>query len=260
MNGTVYSKMRANESSCQAACTNAGSGCAAFAMPLGPAAEVCHLLKRPLVEWFGGATGHPCRCAVKGGASHWEGPGENDVVRLVDGSLLTVFRVDSCHPYWHSRSRDGKVWSKPSPLAPSVNGSARPKLLLMPNGQPLLAGGRPGLFLWLGDATATTWTPFNVAAVHNGLTADEPAWQYSSSFVNGGEHEGLPCSTNNSVPRPAGSTSYTSLLQVAPDEFLLQYDRLANGWHFPPGAWGQLDMTFSMRFQFQGGESAAGAA
>ena len=48
MNGTVYSKMRANESSCQAACTNAGSGCAAFAMPLGPAAEVCHLLKRPV--------------------------------------------------------------------------------------------------------------------------------------------------------------------------------------------------------------------
>ena len=251
MNGTVYSRLTANASACQAACTAAGADCAAFALPLGPGVEVCHLLKDPLVEWFGGATGHPCRCAVKqGGASHWEGPGENDVVRLKDGSLLTVFRVDSCHPYWHSRSTDGKVWSAPQPLAANVNGSARPKLLLMPNGQPLLAGGRPGLFLWLGDIAAKMWTPINVAAVHNSLTTDEPTWQYSSSFVSGGNVEGLPCETGNNVPRPAGSTSYTSLLQVGTDEFLLQYDRLANGWHFPPGAWGKTDHTFSMRFKF----------
>ena len=125
-------------------------------------------------------------------------------------------------PFWVYCGR-----SKPSPLAASINGSARPKLLLLPNGQPLLAGGRPGLFLWLGDATATAWTPINVAEEHNRLTEDEPTWQYSDSFATGGHpDEGLPCQTGNTVPRPAGSTSYTSLLQVAPDEFLLQYCKL----------------------------------
>lgn len=51
MNGTVYRTLQANESSCQAACSTAGSGCAAFAMPLGPAADKCHLLKEPLVSY-----------------------------------------------------------------------------------------------------------------------------------------------------------------------------------------------------------------
>eukprot|EP01050_Picozoa_sp_SAG11_P001778 SAG11_NODE_82_length_17639_cov_6.427594_6_plen_905_part_00 len=165
-------------------------------------------------------------------ATRWEGAGENDLLRLQDGSLLTVFRVDSCHPYWHSRSTDGgKVWSAPQPLAANVNGSVRPKLLLMPNGQPLLAGGRPGLFLWLGDVTATNWMPINVAAVHNSLTAHEPTWQYYSGFVNG-TSVGLPCDKKGG---PAGSTSYTSLLQVAPEQFVLHYDRLADGWKAPPG-------------------------
>eukprot|EP01043_Picozoa_sp_COSAG02_P050543 COSAG02_NODE_5206_length_4543_cov_11.594140_3_plen_420_part_00 len=113
---------------------------------------------------------------------HWEGPGENDIVRLSDDNLLTVFRVDSCHPYWKSASTNGgKTWSAPSALP---FGSARPKLLRMPNGQPLLAGGRPGVHLWLGDTTGSTWTPINVCATHNSLVADEPSWQYSQRFVN----------------------------------------------------------------------------
>ena len=90
----------------------------------------------------------------------------------------------------------------------------------MPNGQPLLAGGRPGLFLWLGDITATNWMPINVAAVHNSLTAHEPTWQYHSGFVDG-TSVGLPCDKKGG---PAGSTSYTSLLQVAPGQFVLHYD------------------------------------
>lgn len=100
MNGTVYKAMSTTtESGCAAACAADGPHCAAFAMPLGPAAKVCHLLTLPLIEWFGGATGHPCRCAVKVVAGmHWEGPGENDLVQLNDGSLLTVFRVNSCAP------------------------------------------------------------------------------------------------------------------------------------------------------------------
>jgi hypothetical protein len=153
-------------------------------------------------------------------------------VRLKDGSLLAVFRVDSCHPYWHSRSKDGRTWSVPSSLAVGVNGSARPKLLLLPDGRLLLAGGRPGLYLYrgLGDAAATSWTPLSVAAVHNGLTADRLAWRFQEGFANDSA-AGAPCAKGG----PAGSTSYTSLLQVAPGEYVLQYDRLANGWQFPLG-------------------------
>ena len=100
MNGTVYKALPStSESACAAACTADGPYCAAFAMPRGPAAKLCHLLKTPLIEWFDGATGHPCRCAVKLPAGvHWEGPGENDLMQLQDGSLLTVFRVNSCAP------------------------------------------------------------------------------------------------------------------------------------------------------------------
>ena len=100
MNGTVYKALPStSETACAAACTADGPHCAAFAMPLGPAAKLCHLLKTPLIEWFDGATGHPCRCAVKLPVGvHWEGPGENDLVQLQDGSLLTVFRVNSCAP------------------------------------------------------------------------------------------------------------------------------------------------------------------
>jgi hypothetical protein len=134
---------------------------------------------------------------------HWEGPGENDIVRLADNRLLTVFRVDSCHNYWKSVSTNGGVtWSPPLALP---FGSARPKLLRMPNGQPLLAGGRPGVWLWLGDLTGSTWTPINVCATHNSLVPDEPGWQYSQQFLNATDCAHMP------TPE---STAYTSLLEV----------------------------------------------
>lgn len=137
---------------------------------------------------------------------HWEGPGENDIVRLSDNKLLTVFRVDSCHPYWKSASTDGgKTWSAPSALP---FGSARPKLLRMPNGQPLLAGGRPGVHLWLGDTTGNTWTPINVCATHNSLVTDEPSWQYSQRFVNATTcgNMGTPESTACALIKPHSSS------------------------------------------------------
>ena len=33
------------------------------------------------------------------------------------------------------------------------------------------------------------------------------------------------------------------------EEFVIIYDRLANGWGGPPGQWGELDRVFSMRFR-----------
>ena len=60
-------------------------------------------------------------------------PTRDDIVRLSDNHLLTIFRVDSCHPYWKSITTDGGVaWGAPIPLP---FGSARPKLLRLPNGR-----------------------------------------------------------------------------------------------------------------------------
>ena len=72
----------------------------------------------------------------------WEGPGENDIVRLSNGQILSVFRVDSCQPYWTSTSdATGQHWSSPRPLGKprddgSIDGmgSVRPKLVLTPSG------------------------------------------------------------------------------------------------------------------------------
>ena len=46
-------------------------------------------------------------------------------------------------------------------------------------------------------------------------------------------------------------------MQTAPGEYLLEYDRLANGWKFPPGAYGSKDRAFAMRFSWMGGATAA---
>jgi hypothetical protein len=64
MNGTVFRKLAANQSACEAACTDAPQ-CAAFAVPEGPGGGVCHLLKEPLIQWNGGATVSPCRCGIR---------------------------------------------------------------------------------------------------------------------------------------------------------------------------------------------------
>ena len=66
-----------------------------------------------------------------------------------DGSLLVVFRVDggdgyphhSHKPFMKVSSRDqGRTWSKPVSLPPNVL-SARPQMLMLASGGPLLLTG-----------------------------------------------------------------------------------------------------------------------
>jgi hypothetical protein len=123
-------------------------------------------------------------------------------------------------------------------------GSARPKLMALPDGRVLLSGGRPGLFLWVGDARGEVWDAINLASVHNNLTAagsHAVDWRYSDSFVTSADRGEWV----------QGSTSYTSLLDLGNGAGLVQYDRLADGWKEPPGQWGDRDRAFSLRFRYK---------
>ena len=45
----------------------------------------------------------------------------------------------------------------------------------------------------------------------------------------------------------ASSSAYTGLLALDNETLLLSYDRLAHGWHGPPGRLGDSDFVFAMR-------------
>ena len=125
----------------------------------------------------------------------------------------------------------------------------------------------------------TQWRELNVVAEHNrGLVAlqNHPSeWSYDPTLASL-----TPISANNQTkccPHPncttngawCQSTAYSSIAPVGPrgsdgssdkggahktsldlgGEFVIVYDRLANGWGGPPGQWGQLDRVFSMRFR-----------
>ena len=119
----------------------------------------------------------------------------------------------------------------------------RPKLVLLSgSGRPLLSGGRPGLFLWLGDPSGEHWTPISVPQVHNKLLPDKLAWQYGPRFTAAGGHCVDWNSTADQEHRIMGATGYTSLLDLGAGRYVLLYDRLANGWSPPvwkgrPGIW-----------------------
>lgn len=201
-------------------------------------------------------------------SKQYEGPGENDLLSLHDGRLLAIFRVDACKPYWSAASSDGgRTWSDPQALP---FGSVRPKLLLLSDGRVLLAGGRPGLFIWIATPVASAgpelwaWEAVSVPSVHNqllegaGSQQRHPEWLYGHTFVAAGPLDQRTCTAWNSTADRAswvqGSSSYTSLLSLGSGRYILQYDRLANGWSPPvwdgnPGVWGDRDYVFSMAFE-----------
>ena len=54
-----------------------------------------------------------------------------------------------------------------------------------------------------------------------------------------------------------GASAYSSLLELGGGRYVLQYDRLANGWSPPvwrgkPGKWGSRDHVFAMAFSLRG--------
>lgn len=165
-----------------------------------------------------------------------EGPDESNTVRLADGRLLCVYRVGSGTDYHKSYSSDeGATWTPPERMEGVF--SVEPQLVRLDNGLILLSGGRPGLYLWVcSDGEGKRWERFNLASHHNACRPEE-ALRYPDAFCAG---------QDSSL-----STSYTGMMKVGPNEVLLSYDRLANGWHGAPGPWGQADMVFTVRVQVE---------
>lgn len=146
-----------------------------------------------------------------------EGPNEIAMIQLADGDLMTVFRVGGGkdrnlrRAYSHDK---GRSWSKPDAL-PAY--SVEPSLLRVQNGVIALSTGRPGIHLWLAtDVRAQRWQDVDVMAHHNRWAPDATyrIAQYDDQATAGG----------NTGPRYMTS-SYTEIVEIAPNRLLLVYDR-----------------------------------
>ena len=156
-----------------------------------------------------------------------EGPCESHTARLADGRLLCVYRVGSGRDWLYHKSLsgdEGLTWTAPEAM-PDI-WSVEPQLLRLENGLLVLSGGRPGLFLWVcADGEGKTWQAVNLTEHHNASIHD-PTGQY---------REGI------------GTTSYTGMIAVGPDEVMICYDRLVKGWSGGPNDAGELDAVYTIR-------------
>jgi hypothetical protein len=173
-----------------------------------------------------------------------EGPSENALARLSNGSVLCVMRVEgeSGHhsPYISKISDDGgqtwlnlrslRMWPGET-IAP---GCVMPRLVTL-NGSLVLAGGRPSpsshdSMLWLNaKGDGEEWRPYSVSYWHNRLCTNK-------SWIMPGDQ------VNRSWPRY--DTSYNSLIRTSDLSAYLVYGGGAHG--------------FALSFRLSGGGAAAG--
>lgn len=162
-----------------------------------------------------------------------EGPSEAATVRLDDGSLLCIYRVDSgeAFAFGRSLSRDeGQTWTRLRPM--KGKGSVKPQLVRLEDGTILLSGGRPGIYLWVcRDGMGRRWKRFDLAAHHD---RNSSAPDRFAAFPPGGDES------------PAASTCYTSMRRTGPQEILIAYERLGNGWKGAPGPHGEEDAVYCL--------------
>lgn len=128
-----------------------------------------------------------------------EGPCEPDLVQLADGDLFCMMRVNSAAPmYWTRSTDEGRSWCTPVRMPEEYAAlSVDPDLLLLSNGMLACSAGRPNCHLMLSlDGKGTEWT--------------------------------------RPVPVFLGpTTSYTSIVEVAPGEILYVHDVTSSGWESP---------------------------
>ncbi|MAG36217.1 MAG: hypothetical protein CL878_08230 [Dehalococcoidia bacterium] len=144
------------------------------------------------------------------------GCAEPALALLADGTLLCIFRINGAQPvpdpsYGRAVSTDGgQTWSTPQLLAPAV-GRVDPQLLRLSNGVLALTGGRPGFSVWFAiDGAGKNWQEVDLVAHHNG------------------QGQFAPIITD--APSGLGTSSYSGLVEVAPNRVLIAYDRLPAGW------------------------------
>jgi hypothetical protein len=150
-----------------------------------------------------------------------------------------------------------------------VPSGVEPKIARLSNGLLVVASGRPGLYVWVGEDPSTeqptalstddstdhstnlrpgaiVWQGFNIAAHHNEAYPDSSLHFKSTS------------------PATSETTSYTGMVVVPnEDAVIVSYDRLGNGWSpapFPPSA-GGLSAIFAVKIKIDrtgpaGGRSA----
>ena len=149
-----------------------------------------------------------------------EGPNEISMIQLADGDLMAVFRVGS-GKQWNLRraySHDfGRSWSK-AEVIPAF--SVEPSLIKMNNGIIALSSGRPGIRIWFStDPRGKTWQDIDIVEIHNRWAPDAT---YRIGSYQGGVHHAAATGDEQWQ-----TSSYTELIEVAPNRLLLVYDRSA---------------------------------
>jgi hypothetical protein len=196
-----------------------------------------------------------------------EGPCEPSLALLPDGRLLTLFRVDARSMVFQAFSADrGRSWVN---ISRTPAWAVMPQLQLLSSGVLAMSSGRPGLRMWArptagGANDDDRWTAFDLAAEHTARVAEPARWGYTGHTLNASCSGGpaascgrglTTCTMCTPAATPPQTTAYTGLAELpATDEqhqrgesrMLVVYDRLANGWSFPPGPWGDSDAIFSM--------------
>ena len=159
-----------------------------------------------------------------------EGFCESCLVRLEDGDLMCVGRMGGGRDQLLARtysSDGGKTWS---PIDRLPAWSVKPRIKRLSNGVLVISTGRPGLFLWFStDPRGQDWQPLDVMAYHNSVMDKAQhisPGKYGLEAVTSEQYR----TVNFDFDDPYQTTSYTSILEVAPNRLLMVYDRIPYGW------------------------------
>ena len=171
--------------------------------------RACNVLARSRngLDWEVVSVIAPADCDLLGK----NGPTETALLRLKDGRLMCVFRMDSNIPFGQTWSvDDGKTWSKPVSMAEHLF-SVEPRGSVAADGKIILVGGRPGIYMWVNeDGSGSSWETIDMTRHHNLCVPDEP------------------------IDEPQHTTAYTDIVSLDENNYLYIYDRIPCGWNAIP--------------------------
>lgn len=135
-----------------------------------------------------------------------DGPSESATCRLKDGRLMCIFRLASTVPYGQTFSGDdGKTWTEPV----SMKGvfSVQPSLAVLADCTVVLAGGRPGNYVWINAAgDGKSWQRVELHGHHDACHPNDP--------IEGGRH----------------TSAYSRVVPDGDKSVLVIYDRIKHSW------------------------------